>query len=281
MNYDFNIVTKDFDTLYKNVTKEINKFTSNSSNNNLTNYEVDWINKLVDGFKLRYDKWDITEDKYLRQAHSKRGRLFWLSACAFLHIANDLPIVIERNLDKLMLGKEIFRHKLIFNKLEIPLEETIKCEWEKPLGINILFWRGWRTEKIFLHWMFNIRNRAWDYALFLLYSPNINVSIGELNKKVLGAMISAQNKATFWDRVLSLRLGLIASVILGFLSVVFFQFSIFLEIVTLLGLLEGGWQLDNMLERKVYKDFLSEFYFNINEFDNERQNELEEQLIKV
>jgi hypothetical protein len=278
MSYNFNIVTKDFDTLYINVTNEIYKFIIDNSKNNLTVYEIDWINKLVDGFKARHDNWNLIEDKYLRQAYSKRGRLFWLSSCAFLHIAKDLPIIIEKNLDKTMSGKEIFRHKLIFNKLEIPLEESIKCEWEKPLGIKILFWKGWHTEKIFLHWMFNIRNRAWDYALLLLYSPNVKQSNNELNNKVLGAMISAQKKAAFWDRVLSLRLGIISSVVLSILTIVFFHFTILFEILTLLGLIESGRQFDKILEGKAYKDFFEEFYFDLNEFDNENQDYLKENL---
>jgi hypothetical protein len=262
MNYDYSKAVKDFDSLYKLVTENITEYTGNK-NNNLSSGDKVWITALVNGFKTKYEKWEFDEKDYLCKATASGGRLFRLSACAFLHIAKDLPVVIEQNLDKQMSGEEIFRHKTIYNHLEAPLEKSLSGDWDKPFKVSVLFWKGWHTEQIFLHWMFNLRQRAWDYALWLLYAPNISQAIDDLGKKVTGAMLEAQKKTWFWDRVLSLRLGFFSAIAASIAMIVLFNFHILLDIVSIIAFFEGGDRLDSLFEKKIQQEFFTEFYFQL------------------
>lgn len=272
MSKKYKYLIHDFSSLYKNVTANILLYKSVLIVENKVN-EACWIGDLVDGFQDRYDCWELVEAEYMRKLAQKRGRLFRLSALAFLHIAKDLPIVIAQNLNKKYTGEKILEFKALYNSLEQPLEKSLRGNWSKPYEVSFLTKKIFGIDKVFLNWMFNLRNRAWDCGLKILYAKNRQAAIDELSIKIIEAMEKAQKRRRFWVRVLNLNLGFFSLTVISSMLSPIYSLSMRHEfinlpltlIITVLGCFSSLRFRD-----KAKSDFFKEFSFEFNPEQAER-----------
>jgi hypothetical protein len=172
--------TKNFVVLYDFITKEMRDFLN--ENDDLTEVERAWVERMIVLFRERFDDWENEERKFLAYLYQRNGQdLFDLAAMAYLHIEYDLPISMDQARREVQeeMRKELdpIRCDHIFKSIGRKIREGMNERWRGPYRRYLGFLKIFGVEDSVLHWVMHQRQGAW--------SNYINIRDAGANEKSL------------------------------------------------------------------------------------------------
>jgi len=170
-----------FDITYQVVTDRMRAVASE-----LNADEQDWVATLINEFQAERALWHNKQELtgYGNSCTRLRVRLLQLAACAYLHVAYDLPRLIADNwpgLDEWSEGPNEFRAEQLYFRLgsAFPYAVTTVAGDRKVLGLPSFVWRiapgGLRLSATYgvSHWVGHLRMAAWIHARRLAHEPHL------------------------------------------------------------------------------------------------------------